>query len=74
MKRGNFLGITSAIVVIIIVTTIILTLDYPSNLQIEKIRPNIVVVMVDDLELGTLNYMLENGLMPNLQKSIIDKL
>jgi len=31
------------------------------------------VIMVDDLELGTLDAMLENDLMPNLQEFVIDR-
>ncbi|MGH9878006.1 MAG: sulfatase family protein [Nitrososphaerales archaeon] len=36
-------------------------------------RPNIVVIMVDDLNERSLDIMVQNGLMPNLKRHIIDK-
>jgi len=36
-------------------------------------RPNIVVIMADDLEKRSLQIMVENGLVPNLKRHIIDK-
>jgi len=39
----------------------------------EKNRPNIVVIMTDDLDVNTLHEMLQRNLMPNLQNSIIEK-
>jgi len=39
----------------------------------EKNRPNIVVIMTDDLDVNTLDEMLERNWMPNLQNSIIEK-
>ena len=42
-------------------------------LQGNEIRPNILVIMVDDLDVGSLKTTLEYDLMPNLQTFIIDK-
>ena len=36
-------------------------------------RPNIVVIMADDLEDRTLDLLISNGLAPNIKKQIIDK-
>jgi arylsulfatase A-like enzyme len=36
-------------------------------------RPNIVVIMTDDLEQRSLDIMIKNGLVPNLKKHMIDK-
>lgn len=36
-------------------------------------RPNIVVIMVDDLDEGSLNVAIKNGWMPNLVKYIVNK-
>ena len=45
--------------------------DFPfSN---EESRPNIVVIMTDDLDVSTLKVMLNKGLMPNLQQFVIDR-
>jgi len=42
----------------------------PVNPFVDK--PNIVVIMTDDLDTATLNQMLLKGWMPNLQKFLID--
>ncbi len=50
-----------------------LTLD--SNLDESRVntsRPNFVVIMSDDLSLNVVNTMLDNDLMPNLKKFVID--
>ena len=39
----------------------------------EENRPNIVVIMTDDLDVTTLKEMLDKGWMPNLKKLIIDR-
>ena len=36
-------------------------------------RPNIVVIMADDLDVNSLDVMIEAGLMPNLEKYIIEE-
>lgn len=36
-------------------------------------RPNIVVIMVDDLDERSLDIMLQNGLVPNLKRDVFDK-
>jgi len=36
-------------------------------------RPNIVVIMVDDLEKRSLEIMIQNGLVPNIKRHILDK-
>ena len=36
-------------------------------------RPNIIVVMTDDLETGTFNTMLASGLLPNIKSRLVDK-
>jgi N-acetylglucosamine-6-sulfatase len=44
----------------------------PPNAEAMIARPNIVVIMVDDLDERSLDIMLKNGLMPNLKRQIID--
>lgn len=36
-------------------------------------RPNIIVIQVDDLDVLTLDLLIENNLMPNLKNNLIDK-
>jgi arylsulfatase A-like enzyme len=40
---------------------------------IAQTKPNIVVIMADDLSVGKLNVVLNQGWMPNLKRYIIDK-
>src|SRR5688572_2735377 len=40
---------------------------------LSDVRPNIVVIMADDLDSGSLDVLLANGLMPNLQKLLIEQ-
>ena len=42
-------------------------------LQAAPSRPNIVVIMADDLEMGSFNTLLANNLMPNLTRYVINK-
>ncbi len=35
-------------------------------------KPNIIVVMTDDLEVGTFNTMLASGLLPNIKSRLVD--
>ena len=37
------------------------------------VKPNIIVVMTDDLEMGTFNTMLAAGLLPNIKSRLVDK-
>jgi len=46
--------------------------EFSKDTTLQK-KPNIIVVMVDDLEVGTMNAMLENNLMPNLQRFVINQ-
>lgn len=39
----------------------------------EDSRPNIIVIMTDDLDVRTTDIMLENNLMPNLQEYVINR-
>jgi N-acetylglucosamine-6-sulfatase len=40
---------------------------------IAQTKPNVVVIMVDDLSIGELNVALHQGWMPNLKRHVIDK-
>ena len=53
----------------------IFILDIPTAAaaSVSITRPNIVVIMVDDLEKRSLDIMIQNGLVPNLKRQIIDK-
>jgi len=35
-------------------------------------KPNIVLILADDLSVGSIDFMLENNMMPNLQKYFVD--
>jgi len=41
--------------------------------QNSSIKPNFVIIMTDDLDVNSLNHLLNEGLMPNLQTHIIKK-
>jgi len=47
--------------------------EIPEEQTSKQIRPNIVVIMTDDLDVKTLDVMLSKNLMPNLQEFIINK-
>jgi len=73
-KNYIFVIIFIAIGIILILSqTHLMTID--DNLeqrQVNTASPNFVVIMTDDLSLNVLNTMLDNHLMPNLKKFIID--
>lgn len=41
--------------------------------QAEGIPPNVVVIMLDDLDVESLDLMVDAGLMPNFKQYILDK-
>lgn len=47
--------------------------DLTQAQSINKNGTNIIVIMTDDLDVVTLNTMLDNDLMPNLQEYVIDR-
>jgi len=68
----NFKIITTIIVVsfgAILFLVLNNTLDQENNQEL----PNIIVIITDDLDVNTLNQMLEIGWMPNLQEYIINR-
>ena len=46
--------------------------EIPQEQTSKQLRPNIVVIMTDDLDVKTLNVMISQNLMPNLQEFIIN--
>jgi len=70
-------GISSGIIVIVIATFILISpLESDIDVTIppsENLRPNIIMIMTDDLDVNTLNQLLKMNWMPNLQKYIIDE-
>ena len=68
---------------VITVITVIFSVEFldSSNIESKNLQyspeeqnlPNIVVIMVDDLDVVTLETMLNKGLMPNLQKFFIER-
>lgn len=60
-------------IVIVVGSAIFISLEtLISSSDIES-RPNLVVIMTDDLDVNTLSNMLANELMPNLQKFLIKR-
>ena len=45
---------------------------FPAIAAAQSSRPNIVVIMIDDEDVASLNLMVERGLMPNLKKHLLD--
>jgi len=59
-------GIFIVILVIGLLASFLISTSY------EK-KPNIVLILIDDVSVAMIDYALENNLMPNLQQHIIDK-
>jgi len=57
---------------VVAVFAIIGGISFYLSTELKAESPNIVVIMVDDLDEPSFNILLENGLMPNLQEYLID--
>lgn len=61
------------IVTVVFVISIILAVYGFTLFSNEKPSPNVIVIMVDDLDVKTLKTMLEKNLMPNLNTFLVEK-
>ncbi|KHE93328.1 MAG: sulfatase [Candidatus Scalindua rubra] len=59
-------------VVVFVILTVFFQLASVTAVEPDT-RPNIVVIMVDDLSLDLFNSLVEGGWMPNLQSNLIDR-
>ena len=68
MKKYEVGIIVGIIVLITTVAFITLVFDIPNQSK----RPNVILIMTDDLSVSVIDFLLENNMMPNLQKHFID--
>lgn len=62
----------SRLVAAVIATTLAVLLASSDRLVQAQSRPNIVLIMVDDLNVGMLTTMLDAGMMPNVKTHLVD--
>jgi len=63
------------VIIIGIITAFAITtggISFYLSTELETISPNIVVIMVDDLDEQSFNILLEKGWLPNLEEQLID--
>jgi len=67
------------IVVLVFVVFVVIVSSIPNQFEEQEIdklistnKPNIVLIMADDLSVRPIEFLLENNMMPNLQKYFID--
>jgi arylsulfatase A-like enzyme len=67
------IAILSAVTVILCFTNPRVWMGLGKAVAIEPTKPNIVVIMTDDLTVGQLNLAVRQGWMPNLKRYVIDR-
>ena len=73
MKNGVKTVIAVGITVVVVAAGILIFGDSLESPKIQEKRTNVIVVMTDDLDVVSMKTLLDNNLMPNLKKFIIDR-